>query len=115
MTKTFSEIQDELNENRLLRKGVATVFAAKSRSEGNKVERHLASAKNALRHRPNDNTEEQVRRLQDGLIAMCDANIALRKQLGAMTAIIVSGQLLNERTNRQIEKLLKKQGFQKKF
>lgn len=108
MTKTFSEIQDELNENRLLRKGVATVFAAKSRSEGNKVERHLASAKNALRHRPNDNTEEQMKRLQEGLIEMCDANIALRRQLGAVTAIVLSGQLINERTNKQLEKLSKK-------
>lgn len=39
---------------------------------------------------------------------MCEANIALRKQLGAVTAIVLSGQLLNERTNQQIEKLLKK-------
>ena len=38
---------------------------------------------------------------------MCDANIALRKQLGAMTAVILSGQLLSERTNKQIEKLVK--------
>ena len=106
--KSFDDLRYEMNENRLLRKGVATVFAAKSRSEGNKVERHLASAKNALRHRPNDNTEEQVRRLQDGLIEMCDANIALRKQLGAMTAIVLSGQLMNERTNRQVENLLGK-------
>ncbi|MDB2488094.1 hypothetical protein N9X59_02890 [Alphaproteobacteria bacterium] len=106
--KSFDDLRYELNENRLLRKGVATVFAAKSRSEGNKVERHLASAKNALRHRPNDNTEEQVRRLQEGLIDMCDANIALRKQLGAVTAIVLSSQLMNERTNRQVEKLLGK-------
>ena len=106
--KSFDDLRYELNENRLLRKGVATVFAAKSRSEGNKVERHLASAKNALRHRPNDNTEEQVRRLQEGLIDMCDANIALRKQLGAVTAIVLSSQLMNERTNLQVEKLLGK-------
>jgi hypothetical protein len=39
---------------------------------------------------------------------MCDANIAMRKQLGAMTAVILSGQLLNERTNQQIEKSVKK-------
>ena len=39
---------------------------------------------------------------------MCDANIALRHQLGAITAIVVSGQLFNERTNAQLEKILKK-------
>ena len=108
MTKTFSEIQYELNENRLIRKGVAAAFAVKSRNEGKKVEQNLTAAKNALRHRAGDTTEEQVKRLQEGLIEMCDANIALRRQLGAVTAIVLSGQLLNERTNQQLEKLLKK-------
>ena len=60
-----------------------------------------------MRPRTNESIEDQVKRLQEGLIEMCDANIALRKQLGAMTAIIVSGQLLNERTNKQIDKLVK--------
>ena len=45
--------------------------------------------------------------LCEGLIQMCDANIALRHQLGAITAIVVSGQLFNERTNTQLEKILK--------
>ena len=39
---------------------------------------------------------------------MCDANIALRHQLGAITTIVVSGQLFNERTNTQLDKVLKK-------
>ena len=47
------------------------------------------------------------KKIQEGLIQMCDANIALRHQLGAITAIVVSGQLFNERTNTQLEKILK--------
>ena len=39
---------------------------------------------------------------------ICNVNISLSKQLGVMTAIIVSGQLLNERTNKKIEKVMKK-------
>ena len=101
------EISDELNESRLLRKGVASIFGAKARSEGLKVERQLNAAKNLFRSRSGENSEEKIERLQEGLIEMCDANISLRKQLGAMTAIIVSGQLMNERTNKQIEKLVK--------
>lgn len=66
------------------------------------------SAKQTLRPRTNESIEEQVERLQKGLIEMCDANIALRKQLGAMMAVILSSQLLNERTNKQIEKLVKR-------
>ena len=99
------EISDELNESRLLRKGVASIFAAKARSEGLRVERQLNSAKNLLRSRSGENSEERIERLQKGLIEMCDANISLRKQLGAMTAIIVSGQLFNERTHEKVSTL----------
>ncbi|MDB2668773.1 hypothetical protein N9Y74_02730 [Alphaproteobacteria bacterium] len=110
--KTYKELKqelekpNELNESRLLRKGFAAAYAMRARNEGKKVEQNLSNAKQTLRHRPNESIEDQAKRLQEGLIEMCDANIALRKQLGAMTAIIVSGQLLNERTNRQIEKLI---------
>jgi len=112
--KTYKELKqdldepNELNESRFLRKGVATAYAMRARNEGKKVEQNLSNAKQTLRPRSNETTEEQVKRLQEGLIEMCEANIALRKQLGAMTAIIVSGQLMNERTNRQVEKLLGK-------
>lgn len=61
-----------------------------------------------MRPRSGDTTEEQVKRLQEGLIQMCDANIAVRHQLGAITAIVVSGQLLNERTNTQLNKIVRK-------
>mgnify|MGYP006090967121 CR=1 FL=1 len=105
--KTFDQIRnpEELNESRLLRRGIATGYGLRARNEGKKVEMELDFAKNTLRPRPNDTTEEQVKRLQEGLIQMCDANIALRHQLGAITAIVVSGQLFNERTNTQLEKI----------
>ena len=108
MTKTFSEIQYELNESRLLRKGVALSFAAKARSEGKKIERELSNSKQTLRPKAGDSLDEQVKSLQAGLVEMCDANIALRKQLGALVAICVSAQLLTERSNKQIEQILKK-------
>ena len=109
--KTFKEIRgtdtEDLTESRLLRRGIATGYGLRARNEGKKVEMELNSAKNALRPRPNDTTEEQVKRLQEGLIQMCDANIALRHQLGAITAIVVSGQLFNERTNTQLERIIR--------
>ena len=110
--KTFKEIRgtdtEDLTESRLLRRGIATGYGLRARNEGKKVEMELNSAKNALRPRPNDTTEEQVKRLQEGLIHMCDANIALRHQLGAITAIVVSGQLFNERTSTELEKIIRK-------
>ena len=112
--KTYKELKQdldepkELNESRFLRKGIATAYAMRAKHEGKKVEQNLSNAKQTLRHRPNESIEDQVKRLQEGLIEMCDANISLRKQLGAMTAIVLSGQLMNERTNLQVEKLLRK-------
>lgn len=110
--KTFNEIRhvnnDELYESRLLRKGIATAYAVRARNEGKKVESELSSAKNLLRPRSGDTAEEQVVRLQEGLIQICDAHIAMRHQLGAITAIILSGQLMNERTSKQMEQLIKK-------
>jgi len=107
--KTFKEIRgtdtEDLNESRLLRRGIATGYGLRARNEGKKIEMELNSAKNALRPRPNDTTEEQVKRLQEGLIHMCDANIALRHQLGAITAIVTTAVLLNERTNRQLKRM----------
>ena len=108
--KTFEEIRgsgesEDLSESRLLRRGIATAYGLRARSEGNKIERELSSAKNLLRPRPNDTTEEQVKRLQEGLVQMCDANIALRHQLGAITAIVTTAVLLNERTNRQLKRM----------
>ena len=107
--KTFKEIRgtdtEDLTESRLLRRGIATGYGLRARNEGKKIEMELNSAKNALRPRPNDTTEEQVKRLQEGLIHMCDANIALRHQLGAITAIVTTAVLLNERTNRQLKRM----------
>ena len=110
--KTYKELKqelenrDDLNESRLFRKGVVTTFGLRARNEGKKVQQNLSNAKQTLRPRSNETAEEQIKRLQEGLIEICDANIALRKQLGAITAIIVSGQLLNERTNKQMEQIV---------
>jgi hypothetical protein len=112
--KTYKELKQklkkpsDLKESRLLRKGIAAAYAMRARNEGRKVEQNLSNAKQTLRPRSNETAEEQIKRLQEGLIEMCDANIALRKQLGALVAICVSGQLLNERTSKQLEQLLKR-------
>jgi len=107
--KTFREFseEDSLTESRLLRKGVGTVFAMKVRNEGKRLERSAASAKSALRHRPSDTTEEQLRRVQDGLSELADVTVSQRKMLGHLTSIVLSGHLFNERTNKQLERLLR--------
>ena len=113
--KTYKELKQELKnrndlkESRLLRIGVAATFGLRVRNEGKRVEQYLSNAKQTLRPRSNETVEDQVRRLQEGLIEMCDASIASKKQLAAMTAIILNGQLLTERTNKQIKNFFKNQ------
>ena len=108
MAKTFSQIKEELNESRLLRKGVSLTFAAKARSEGQKIEREVNNAKQKMRPKVGDSLDEQVRSLQEGLLSIGDALVAQRKMTGALVAICLSGQLLSERTNKQVEQLLRK-------
>ena len=55
-----------------------------------------------------DTDGERLTSLQNGMMNLCDGLISLRKQNGAITAIVVSGQLLNERTNAQLEKIIRK-------
>ncbi|MDB2432115.1 hypothetical protein N9W88_03615 [Alphaproteobacteria bacterium] len=106
--KSFEELREELNESRLLRKGVALTFAAKARSEGQKIEREVNAAKQKMRPKAGDSIDEQVRSLQEGMLSIGDAMVAQRKMMGALVAICLSGQLLSERTNKQIEQLMKK-------
>ena len=92
--KTYKELKQDLDEpndlkeSRLLRKGVASAYAMRARNEGKKVEQNLSNAKQTLRHRPNESIEDQVKRVQEGLVAICDANNSLGKQLSAISLII---------------------------
>jgi Mg2+ and Co2+ transporter CorA len=79
----------------------------KVRNEGKRLERSAGLAKTALRYKPSDTTEEQLRRVQDGLSELADVTVSQRRMIGHLTSIVVSGQLFNERTNRQLGKLLK--------
>ena len=108
--KTFDEVREQggpevLEESRLLRKGAALAFAARARGDGLKLERKIASAKDTLRPRAGDSLEEQMKRIQEGLIEMCEAQLEQRRLLGNLTAIVVSGQLLGERNSATLQRI----------
>ena len=113
--KTFDEVREQgspevLEEGSLLRKGAALAFAARARSDGLKLERKLASAKDTLRPRAGDSLEDQMKRIQEGLMEMCDAQLEQRRLLGNLTAIVVSGQLLNERNSSALQRIERSRG-----
>ncbi len=80
-------------------------FVARARGDGLKLERRLAQAKETLRPRAGDSLEDQMKRIQEGLMEMCDAQLEQRRLLGNLTAIVVSGQLLNERNSASLRRI----------
>jgi len=111
--KTFDEIRAtaetvDLNESRLLRKGGALLFARSAKKHGDDAHQSFNDAKQKIKGNPLDTDGERLNSLQDGLMNLCDGLISLRKQNGAITGIMTTAVLLNERTSQQLEKALKK-------
>ena len=65
-------------------------------------------AKQKIKGNPLDTDGERLNSLQNGMMNLCDGLISLRKQNGAITGIMTTAVLLNERTSQQLEKALKK-------
>lgn len=105
--KTFDEfIQEDsydLNESRLLRKGGALLLARSAKKHGDDATRSLNDAKRKIKGSSLDNDEERLKGIQGGLQDLCDGLISMRKQNGAITGIVTTAVLLNERTNRQLK------------
>lgn len=108
--KTFdaficSDYQD-LNESRLLRKGGALLLARSAKKHGDDATRSLNDAKQKIKGSSLDGDEERLKGIQDGLQDLCDGLISMRKQNGAITGIVTTAVLFNERTNARVELLL---------
>ena len=111
--KTFEEIRgtaetEDLNESRLLRKGGALLFARSAKKHGNDAHKSFNDAKQKIKGNPLDTDGERLASIQYGLMDLCDGLISIRKQNGAITGIMTTAVLLNERTSQQLEKALKK-------
>ena len=112
--KTYKELKQEienskeLNESRFLRKGVSLVFARNAKKHGDDAVRHFKTAQTKLSKRPLDTPEERIERLTECLNDLCEGMISLRKQNGALTGISTSAVLLNERSSKQIDRLIRK-------
>ena len=114
--KTYQELKlelekrDELNETRLLRKGVSLVFARNAKKHGDDAVRHFKDAQRKFSVRGTDTPEERIERLTEGLNDLCEGMVSLRKQNSAVAGIVTTAVLINERTDKQVQKLLKKGG-----
>ena len=110
--KTFDEFicsdQPDLNESRLLRKGGVLLLARSAKKHGDDATRSLNDAKRKIKGSSLDSDEERLKGILDGLQDLCDGLISMRKQNGAITGIVTTAVMLNERTNRQVERITKR-------
>lgn len=70
--------------------------------------RYLKSTQEKFKREGLDTPEERIERLTEGLNDLCEGMISLRKQNGAVTSLTLISALLNERTDKQVQKLLRK-------
>lgn len=110
--KTFKEIRNtkyqELNESRLLRKGGVLILARSAKRYGDDATKSFNNAKQKIKGSTLDTEKERLESIQNGLIDLCEGLISLRKQNGAVTGIVTTAVLLNERTANQIQSALRK-------
>ena len=110
--KTFEEFMEtepqDLIESRLLRKGGVLLLARSAKRHGDDASRSLKDAKRKIKGLPLDTDNERLKSLQEGLQDLCDGLISIRRQNGAITGIVTTAVLLNERTDKQVQKLLGK-------
>jgi hypothetical protein len=92
----------------LLRKGGVLLLARSAKRHGDDASRSLKDAKRKIKGSPLDSDNERLKSLQEGLQDLCDGLISIRKQNGAITGIVTTAVLINERTDKQVQKLLMK-------
>jgi hypothetical protein len=110
--KTFNEIRNanyqDLSESRLLRKGGVLILSRSAKMYGDNATKSFNNAKQQMKGFTLDTEKQRLESIQDGLIDLCDGLISLRKQNGAITGIVTTAVLLNEKTNTQIQRIIKK-------
>lgn len=109
--KTYKELKEEqeLYELNILRTGSALLFATKVREAGRKTETHIRNAVgNFSKAKRQDEIEKKMDALLDGLLQLSQAQYQQRIMLGNMTGINVSNSVFNQRTKKQLLKLMKR-------
>ena len=111
MTKTYEQLREqtqELNELRIVRTGAALMYASKVRDSGKRVESKVGEAQTGFsKAQKEKNIEDKIDALADGLSSLGEALIAQRLMLGNMTGVALSSALFEERSNKEITKLMK--------
>ena len=79
-----------------------------AKRHGDDATKSLNNAKRKILSSSLDTEEQRLKSIQDGLLDLCDGLISMRKQNGAITGIVTTSALLNERTNSQLSDAIKR-------
>ena len=100
--------EQQINESRsFLRKGAATLFAAQSRNHSKQALVSFKQAQTALNGFEGKSSDEKLNAVAEALDGLLIGLEQMTKQANQSSAISLTTALLNERSDRQILKLLR--------
>ena len=109
--KTFDEIRlqgAQLNEVRIRRVASAVGLASKVKSQRQKVEQGQRNLETVLKRIQKDKTvEDNLEYITESITLLSEQMSNVSKQISSLTGIGVTTLLTNERSNKQILKLVK--------
>ena len=90
---------EELEEG-VVRSGALIAFSGKSKTHGDKAEKHFRDAITALNTAPSkgDAVEQRLLRIEKAIFALSAGLIEQRKQIGAGIAVNLTGHLLTNKS-----------------
>jgi len=90
---------EELEEG-IVRTGALVAFSGKSKTHGDKAEKHFRDAMTALNTAPakGDPVQQRLIRLEKAIFALSAGLIEQRKQIGAGIAVDLTGHLLTNKS-----------------
>ena len=95
----FEDTPEELEEG-IVRTGALVAFSGKSKTHGDKAEKHFRDAITALNTAPakGDAVEQRLLRIEKAIFALSAGLIEQRKQIGAGVAVNLTGHLLTNKS-----------------
>ena len=109
-----SDGEQQINESRsFLRKGAATLFAAQSRNHSKQALQSFKQAQTALNGIGGKTSDEKLDAVAEALDGLLTGLEQMTKQANQSSAISLTNALLNERSDRQILKLVQSQKTRK--
>ena len=106
----FKDFMDdeELQEGRLIRKGLGLLYSRQSKSYGDKSVQHFNRVKQELsKPVPDGDLDKRLDNLEKGFIELSQGMIQLRNQIGSLVSMVSISILLSERTDQQMKRLKK--------